>query len=135
MNNDQRVFKKQSSSDNNQVGKDSKLTQMNNDQSLKNTQQEQQTSSQGEKSQKHGVKIIQLNKDKLVNKAPIQEIQQEQKQQPQQQLPLNQIEKQDLKPLNQVDKGDKEQVLKQTAKPQKQPKPEIPSILPIQIVP
>jgi hypothetical protein len=139
MNNDQRVFKKQSSSDNNQAGKDSKVTKMNNDQSLKNTQQEQQTSSQGEKSQKHGVKIIQLNRDKIVNKAPIQEIQQEQKQpqpQPQpQQLPLNKIEKQDLKPLNQIDKSDKEQVLKQTAKSQIQPKPEIPSILPIQIVP
>ncbi|HJS63379.1 MAG TPA: hypothetical protein VJ767_00805 [Nitrososphaeraceae archaeon] len=122
------ALKKQSSSDDNQAGKDSKLTQMNNDQSLTNIQQKQQTSSQIDESQKHGVKIIQLNKDKIVTKGPIEE------KQGQQQL-LNQIQKQQQKPLNQVEKSDKEQVIKQTTTPQKQPKPEIPSILPIQILP
>lgn len=122
------ALKKQSSSDGNQAGKDSKLAQMNKDQGLTNIQQKQLTSSQIDESQKHGVKIIQLNKDKIVTKGPIEE------KQGQQQL-LNQIEKQQQKPLNQVEKSDNEQVIKQTTTPQKQPKPEIPSILPIQILP
>ena len=120
--------KQSSSSDDNQAGKDSKLTQMNNDQGLTNIQQKQQTSSQIDQSQKHDVKIIQLNKDKIVTKGPIEE------KQGQQQL-LNQIEKQQPKPLNQVEKSDKEQIIKQTTTSQKQQKPEIPSILPMQILP
>jgi hypothetical protein len=128
MNNDQRIFKKQSSSDDNQAGKDSKLMQMNNEKGLTNIQQKQQTSSQIDQSQKHGVKITQLNKDKIVTKGTIEE------KQKQQQL-LSQIEKQQQKPLNQVEKSDKEQIIKQTTTSQKQQKPQIPSILPLQILP
>ncbi len=63
------------------------------------------------------MKIIQLNNDNTVNKGQIQENQQKQQ------------------PLNQVEKSDKEQIIKQTTKLQKESNPKVPSILPIQILP